>query len=261
MINIVLADDHQVVRKGLIALLSAEPDFKIIGEAGDGQEAINLVTRLQPDVLILDLMMPGINGLEVTRRLNVQSPGVRVVILSMHNNEAYVLEALRSGACAYILKESPSEELVLGIREVTAGRRYLSSPLSETSINAYTRKTEITTADPYCALTSRERQILLLVAQGYTNADIAAQLFISPRTVETHRTNLMHKLGLHNHAQLIQFALQKGILSRLVQSSYPRCPAPFRYHEDNDDVCEGLSQTSKDGEFRHDRLGTTDFIG
>jgi two-component system, NarL family, response regulator NreC len=142
MIRLMLADDHQVIRKGLRELFTAEPDFSVIGEAGDGLDAVKLAEQLQPDVLVLDLMMSGINGLEVTRQLNQKSPRIKILILSMHSNEAYVLEALRSGAKAYILKESPPEELIQAIREVSAGRRYLSPPLSEIAIDAYTRKTK-----------------------------------------------------------------------------------------------------------------------
>lgn len=212
MINIVLADDHQVVRKGLRALLSAEQDFTVVGEAGDGLETVKLVEELKPEILVLDLMMSGINGLEVTRQLIKKMPELRIVILSMHSNEAYVLEALRSGARAYILKESSPEELIRAIREVSAGRRYLSSPLSERAIEAYTQKIETKSVDPFDQLTTREREILILAAGGSTNAEIAAKLYISPRTVETHRTNLMHKLDLHGHAHLIQFAIQHGII-------------------------------------------------
>jgi two-component system, NarL family, response regulator NreC len=212
MINIVLADDHQVVRKGLRALLSAEQDFTIVGEAGDGLETVKLVEELKPDILVLDLMMSGINGLEVTRQLIKKMPELRIVILSMHSNEAYVLEALRSGARAYILKESSPEELIRAIREVSTGRRYLSSPLSERAIEAYTQKIETKSVEPFDQLTTREREILILAAGGSTNAEIAAKLYISPRTVETHRTNLMHKLDLHGHAHLIQFAIQHGII-------------------------------------------------
>jgi two-component system, NarL family, response regulator NreC len=212
MIKIVLADDHQVVRKGFKALLSTEPDFNIIGEAGDGFETLKLVEQLQPDVLVLDLMMSGINGLEVTRQLSKKNFKTGIVILSMHSNEGYVLEALRCGAKAYILKESPPEELTKAIKEVASGRRYLSPPLSELAIEAYTQKAEVKTFEPYDQLTTREREILQLAAQGCTNTEIANKLFISSRTVETHRTNLMRKLNLHNHVQLIQFAIQRGII-------------------------------------------------
>jgi two-component system, NarL family, response regulator NreC len=212
MINIFLADDHQIVRKGFKALLSSEPDFNVVGEANDGLETIRLVEQLQPDVLVLDLMMGGLNGLEVTRQLSKKNPKTGIVILSMHSNEAYVLEALRSGAKAYILKESPPEDLIQAVRQVYAGKQFLSSPLNQRAIEAYTSKIDAKPINPYDQLTTREREILQLTAQGATNAEIAARLFISPRTVETHRTNLMRKLNLHNHNQLIQFAIQNDII-------------------------------------------------
>jgi two-component system, NarL family, response regulator NreC len=217
MINIVLADDHQVVRKGLKALLSVQADFHIVGESGDGLETLDVVERLNPDILVLDLMMPGINGLEVIRQLGKKKLKTRIVVLSMHSNEAYVLEAIRSGAQAYILKDSSPEDLVSGIREVMLGHSYLSAPLSEKSIEAYSHKTRTTAVDLYSRLTSREREILQLAAQGYTNDKIATRLYISPRTVETHRTNLMHKLDLHNQGQLTQFALQRGLIPKVLK--------------------------------------------
>jgi two-component system, NarL family, response regulator NreC len=213
VISIVLADDHQVVRKGLQALLSAEPGFEVVGEACDGLETIRVVEELKPNVLILDLMMNGVNGLEVARQLTKATPQTSIVILSMHSNEAYVLEALRSGARAYVLKESPSDELVRAIREVSVGHCYLAAPLSERAIEAYTQKTSVKPSDPYEHLTTREREILQLTAQGCNNAEIAAKLFISPRTVETHRTNLMRKLDLANRTQLLRYAIQHGIVS------------------------------------------------
>jgi len=212
MTTIVLADDHHVVRQGLRSLLEAEPDFSIVGEAGDGLEAAQLVERLQPDVLVLDLMMPGLNGLEVTRQVSQRSPQTHVVILSMHPNEAYVLEALRAGAAAYVIKESTSAELVRAVREAVAGRRYLSPPLSERAIEVYMQKAESAALDPYETLTAREREVLHLAAEGHTNAEIADRLFISRRTVETHRANLMRKLGLRSQTDLIRYALQRGIL-------------------------------------------------
>ncbi len=211
--TIVLADDHQVVRHGLRVLLESEPSFRIVGEASDGLEAIDLVERQQPDIVVLDLMMPGLNGLEVARQSSHRSPRTNVVILSMYNNEAYVLEALRAGAKAYVLKASTSDELVRAIREVVAGRRYLSPPLSERAIQAYSQKAESAAVDAYETLTTREREILQLAAEGCTNAEIATRLSISPRTAETHRANLMRKLGLHSHTDLIRYALRRGILA------------------------------------------------
>jgi DNA-binding NarL/FixJ family response regulator len=212
MTTIVLADDHHVVRQGLRALLEAQPDFQLVGEAGDGLEAVQLTERLKPDVLVIDLMMPSLNGLEATRQVRQRSPHTRVVILSMHANEAYVLEALRNGAAGYVLKDSSAADLVHAVREVVAGRRYLSSPLSERAIEAYIRKATDVTLDPYEMLTNREREVLYLAAEGRTNTEIADQLSISPRTAETHRANLMHKLGLRTHTDLIRYALRRGIL-------------------------------------------------
>lgn len=211
-VSIVLADDHHVVRQGLRALLEAEPGFHIIGEAGDGLETAQLVERLQPDVLVLDLLMPGLSGLEVTRQASQRSPHTRVVILSMHSNEAYVVEALRNGAAAYVLKRCTAEDLVRAVREVLAGRYYLSSPFSERAIESYVRKTKETPLDPYETLTTREREVLQLVAEGHTNRKIAALLVISPRTVEMHRSNMLRKLGLRTQADVTRFAIRRGIL-------------------------------------------------
>ncbi len=212
MITIVLADDHQIVRRGIRLLLEAEPDFSIIGEAGDGLDTIRIVEQLKPDILVLDLMMAGVNGLEVTRQISKSSPQTGVVILSMHSNESYVVEALQSGAKAYILKESTSEELVRAVREAATGRHYLSSPISERAIEAYIQKTRPTQLDRFDTLTTREREVLHLAAQGATNTEIAAQLYISRRTVEIHRASMMRKLSLKSHADLIRYALQRGIL-------------------------------------------------
>lgn len=211
--TIVLADDHQVVRQGLKALLEAEPDFKVVGEAGDGLQAIKRVELLSPRILVLDLMMPGLNGLDVTPQIKKCSPHTQVVILSMYSNEAYVLEALGNGASAYVLKDSSSDDLVHAVREAAAGRRYLSPPLSDRAIEVYQQRAKATTLDPYENLTAREREVLHLAAEGLTSTEIAGRLGISSRTAETHRSNLMHKLDLHNQAELIRFALRRGIIS------------------------------------------------
>ncbi len=210
--NIVLADDHQVVRQGLRAILEAERDLWVVGEAGNGLDAVELAERLKPDVLIVDVMMPGLNGLEVTRQVAQRAPQTRVIVLSMYSNEAYVLEALKHGAVAYVLKDSCADDLVQAVRTATTGRYYLSSPLSERAIDAYVRRAKDSALDPYDTLTSREREVLQLVAEGQTSAQVAVRLFISPRTVETHRANLMRKLGLGTQVDLVRYALRRGIL-------------------------------------------------
>ena len=212
MTTIVLADDHHVVRQGLRALLEAESDFNVVGEAGDGLEALQMVELLKPNVLVLDLMMPGLNGLEVTRQTIKHTSQTRVVILSMYANEAYVLEALGNGASAYVVKDSSSADLVLAVREVALGRRYLSPPLSDRAIEVYQEKAKAATLDQYETLTTREREVLQLTAEGHTSAEIAGRLGISSRTAETHRSNLMHKLDLHTQADLIRYALRRGII-------------------------------------------------
>ena len=212
MTTIVLADDHHMVRQGIRALLDVESDFSIVGETGDGLEVVQLVERLRSNVLVLDLMMPGLNGLEITRQVKQRCPQTHVVILSMHTNEAYVMEALRNGAAGYVLKDASVSDLVQAIREVAAGRRYLSPPLSERAIDAYLQKAKADLLDPYEMLTTREREVLHLAAEGHTNAEMAARLFISPRTVETHRANLMRKLNLQTQTDLIRYALQRGVL-------------------------------------------------
>jgi DNA-binding NarL/FixJ family response regulator len=211
-LRLLLVEDHLTVREGVRALLEEEDDFEVVGQAGDGNEVLALMDRLRPDVVVLDLMLPGLGGLEVLRELTRRWPEAHVVILSMHGNEAYVLEALRSGAGAYILKQSEAGELVRAIREVAAGRRYLGAPLSERAVEAYARRAEDTAPDPYATLTTREREVLKLVAEGHTSPEIAELLFISPRTVESHRAALMRKLGLRTQVDLIRYAFRQGIV-------------------------------------------------
>jgi DNA-binding NarL/FixJ family response regulator len=209
--RVLLAEDHRVVRQGLRAMLEAEPGFRVVGEAGNGIEASRLVERLRPDVLVLDLMIPGLNGLEVTRQVRKKG-ATQVVILSMHADEAYVVEALKNGAAAYVLKDSSYEELLKAIREAAAGRRYLSPPLSSAAVEAYAASSAGGIAGPYGSLSGREREVFQLAAEGHTNVDIGKKLFISSRTVEIHRAKMMRKLGLRNHADLIRYALKRGIL-------------------------------------------------
>lgn len=212
--TILLADDHRIVRQGLRALLTGEADFEVVGEADDGREALELVKRLKPDVLVLDLMMPGLNGLEVARQLPRQSPGVRVVVLSMYDDEGFVLEALANGVSGYVLKDSSSSDFIRAVREVAAGRRYLSPPLSDRAIEAYQQRAKLGTLDKHETLTTREREVLQLSAEGHTNSEIAARLGISTRTAETHRSRIMHKLGLHTQSDLIRYAIRRGIIKQ-----------------------------------------------
>lgn len=205
-LTLVLADDHQIVRQGLRAILRGEADIELVGETARGDEAIQLVERLQPDVLVLDLMLPDINGLEVTRRLSAKSSRTRIVILSMHANEAYVVEAMRAGAHAYVLKDASASELLQAIQ---SGQRFLSSSISERAISNYLEKAEGAPLDPYHTLTGREQEVLQLTANGLSGTEISERLHISPRTVETHRANLMRKLRVRNQKELIRYAMQR----------------------------------------------------
>jgi DNA-binding NarL/FixJ family response regulator len=208
-IRIIIADDHNIVREGFRLVLEAQKDFQVVGEARDGLEAIRLVEKIEPDVLVVDLMMPGVNGLEVARQLKGHT---HIVVLSMHNNEAYVLEALRNGVLGYVLKDASTKELVKAVRYAARGQRYLSEPFTEKAIDVYLQLADSGIVSPYEGLTNREHEVLHFVAQGYNNTKIGETLNISPRTVEVHRSNLMHKLGFRNQADLIRFALKKGIL-------------------------------------------------
>ena len=211
-LTVVLADDHAVVRQGIRAMLEAEPYLRVIGEAGTGHEAVRLVEQLHPDVLVVDLMMPELGGLEVVRQLRKRAPKTRVVVLSMHKDESYVVQALKNGAAGYVLKDSNADELVKAVREAAADRRYLSPPLSDAAIDAYVKRGDDAKPDLYDSLSSREREVLQLAAEGHTNAEIGKRLFISPRTVEIHRANMMAKLGLHDRTELIRYSLKRGIL-------------------------------------------------
>lgn len=212
-ITLVLADDHRIVREGLHALLDSEADFNVIGEAGDGLEALKLVKKLNPDVVVLDLMMPGVSGLEVARQLNKQKSRTKIIILSMYDDEGFVLEALQNGVSAYVLKDAGSADLIQAVREVNNGHRYLSPSLSDRAIEVYEQMTKARTVDKYETLTTREREVLHLSAEGCTNSEIAQKLGISVRTAETHRSKVLHKLGVHTQADLTRYAIRRGIIS------------------------------------------------
>lgn len=211
-VTIILVDDHPIVRQGLRYLLESEPEFKVMEEAGDGIEALLLIERLKPNILVVDMMMPGLNGLEVLRQVKHISPDTRTIVLSMQSADAYVIEALKNGAAGYVLKETGPSELVNAVREVTQGNQYLSAKLSE-RLHISGRNIMDTPSDAYETLTTREREIFQMTAEGLTSQEVGDKLMISPRTVEVHRSNLMNKLGLRNQTELIRLAIKRGILS------------------------------------------------
>lgn len=213
MVRIVLAEDHTIVRQGLRSLLEQESDFQVVGEVDNGLDAVTITEALCPDVLIVDLIMPGLPGLEVVRRVSESCPSTHPIVLSMYSVEAYVLEALRNGAQAYVIKGADAEELYCAIHSVLAGERYLSSPLSDRAIESYIEQATAVIPDRYSMLTAREREILQLTAEGRSRGEIAETLSISPRTVETHRTNLMRKLGINSQNELVLYAVRRGLIT------------------------------------------------
>jgi two-component system response regulator NreC len=209
--KVLLVEDHIVVRQGIKALLSDEPDLEIVGEADNGREALSLVSELRPDVVLMDISMPGLNGIEATRQIRQRYADVKVVVLSMHASEEYVFQMLRAGASGYVLKQSDSSEVLTAIRAATSGGSFLSPPISRTVIDDYVHRAEARgRADDMDLLTSREREVLQLLAEGLPNREIAEQLNISVKTVETHRSNMMNKLGVSSKTELVKYALRKG---------------------------------------------------
>jgi two-component system, NarL family, response regulator NreC len=219
-----MADDQPVVRQALRCLLERETDLQVVGETSDGLEILPLVGQLKPDVLITDVAMPGLYGLEVTRRVRELAPATGVVILSRYPNEWYVTEALRRGALGYVVKQSDVADLLRAVRTVARGRRYLGTPLSDDSIDVWMARANRKAPDPYDTLTGREREILQLVAEGYTSTAMARRLAISPRTAEAHRANVMRKLRLRNQAALIRYALSRGVLAPVLALPQPLDP-------------------------------------
>jgi DNA-binding NarL/FixJ family response regulator len=217
MTRILLADDQRVMRQALRCLLEREADLQVVGETSDGLEVVPLVERLKPDVLITDVAMPGLYGLEVTRRVREQAPGTSVMVLSRDLNEWLVTEALRQGALGYVGKQCDVAELLRAVRLVARGRRYLGEPMSEDSMDVWMERAANVATDPYDTLTSREREILQLVAEGHSSTAIARRLNISARTAEAHRANVMRKLHLRNQAALIRYALSRGVLAPVVE--------------------------------------------
>jgi two-component system response regulator NreC len=212
--HVLLADDHAVVRSGIRLLLDAEPDLEVVGEAKDGLEAVSLTEKLQPPVVVMDISMPKLNGIAATRRIHNLFPAIGVIALTMHDNDAYFYEILRAGGSGYILKDAAAEDLVKGIRAAAAGKAYLSASVAGHVLTDYIqRSAKGETRDRLDGLTEREQEILALIADGLTNRQIAEQLVVSVKTVETHRTNLMQKLDLHDRTELVKYAIRKGLIS------------------------------------------------
>ncbi len=211
--SIVLVDDQKVVRNGLKSLLESVNDFRVVGEASDGQEAVKLIKEMAPDIVIAEFSLRGLSGRELIWKISQVSPKTSVIIFSLETSEDHVLEAMRAGAKAYVLKEANLEELMQAVRQVVTGHHYLSPPLLDLAIDAFMQKRRAPAPDAYEKLTTREREVLQLAAQGLSNAEIAHRLFISSRTVEIHLANLLRKLGLKTQRnQLYEYAVQRGIL-------------------------------------------------
>ena len=209
-LSLAIVENHQIVREGLRALLRGQNDFNVVGEAPDGAEALRLVERVRPDVLILDLMLPGLNGFEVAKWVTDRFPATRVVMLTFHADTAYVAQAIRSGAIGYVLKEEGAKELIRAIRLAAAGQRYVSPAISEEALHAFEKGSVDGQANPLHALSMREREVLQLTVDGLSCGEISEILFISPRTVESHRANLMRKLKVRNQKEAVSLAVARG---------------------------------------------------
>lgn len=214
MIKVAIVDDHHLVRQGIRALLEKAPDLQVIGEAADGQEAIELVQQLSPDVMVMDIVMPRLNGTQTLDRLNTLKVKTRVVILSMYSDEALIFQVLNRGAKGYLLKRSVTEELLLAIRSAYRNEIYLSPEISGVVLSELANSKKIAEEkNPYESLTPREREVLQLIAEGYTNSIIAQKIFISEKTVEKHRASLMDKLNIHDLVGLIRIAIKNGLIT------------------------------------------------
>jgi DNA-binding NarL/FixJ family response regulator len=212
MIKVLLAEDHTVVRQGLRKVLETELDLCVVAEVDDGLKVAERVCESEPDIVLLDLGLPGLHGLEVIRQIRRRAPAARTLVLSMHAHEQYVLGALRNGADGYLLKGSNSEELIAAIRKIAGGGRYVSADVSNHLVSAFLDHGPAPVAGLYETLTDREREVLNLMAEGCTNLELAERLYISVRTVETHRANVMHKIGLRSQTDVVRYALRRGIL-------------------------------------------------
>jgi two-component system response regulator NreC len=214
VIRIILAEDHAVMRRGLRLVLEGQKDFQVVGEASDGREALALAESVRPNVAVLDITMPNMNGIEAASQISAKQLGVAIVVLSMHSDEGYVLRALKAGARGYLLKESPEVDFIHAIRTVSQGKAFFSPAVSRLLVEDYVRQLQDKDIeDSYDLLTPRERELLQLIAEGKSNKDVANMLNLSTYTVETHRGNIMEKLNLHSVPELILYAVRKGVIA------------------------------------------------
>ena len=212
-LRILLADDHTVVRQGLRKILEARPQWEVVAEAADGREAVKQAEEVKPDVAIVDVAMPLLNGIEAVRQIARKVPGTRVLVLSMHNDEAYVTQMLRAGAAGYLLKDSADVDLLQAVEVVAAGKSFFSPAIARVIADDYVRQlADRGVSDRYELLSEREREIFQLIAEGKTNKEIAALLFLSPSTVDTHRSRIMEKLDVHSAAEIVLYAVRKGVI-------------------------------------------------
>jgi two-component system response regulator NreC len=213
VIRVLVVDDHTLVRQGIVGLLGSQPDIEVVGQANSGAEAVTLVGELQPDVVLMDITMPGIGGLEATRAVRERSPKAQVVILTIHDREDYLVQALRAGAAGYVLKGADVGDLLSAVRAAHRGDVYLFPAATKRLVADYVRRAGSgEDREVWDGLTDREREILTLIAQGMTTPDIASTLFLSPHTVQSHRDHIMAKLGLHSKAALIRYAISRGLI-------------------------------------------------
>jgi two-component system, NarL family, response regulator NreC len=212
--RLLIAEDHTILREGLKSLLSVNPDLEVVGEAEDGRRALKLSNELSPDLILMDLSMPRMNGFEAIQEIKKQNPAVKIIVLTVHNTEEYILMTLKAGADGYVLKDATHDELLMAISHVLNGKRYLSPSVSEKVIIGYLEgKRSLKPASSWDSLTQREREILKLIAEGFKNKEVADYLCISLKTVEKHRANLMKKLDLHNTSSLTVYAMEKGLIT------------------------------------------------
>jgi len=213
-LRILLGDDHTLLRQGLRKILQERPDWEVVAEAGDGRDAVRQALAVQPDIAILDIGMPLMNGIEATRQIVRRRPDIHVLILSMHANEAYIIQALKAGAKGYLLKDSADIDLIRGVAVVASGKSFFSPAVAKVMLDDYVRRlADKGVADRYDTLSEREREIFQLVAEGHSNKDIAELLSVSPATVETHRAHVLQKLDVHNTAELVLYAVRRGVIS------------------------------------------------